>query len=654
MASLLVYRSSKFMPSKMPLNFHRPVVLGAILSLLTLSPAQHARGQVILTAAANNLYNTGYNGTTLAGNNQLDTHYTLTNHGSGQTFQANPLAPGWVANPSNSQWITIANNTNLGPSVSFTYQLKLTNIPAGSLVTITGNVAADDNATISANSKSPVFSNFSPGVVAGNYNFFQAFGPLTFISGASNVINILVANTGGLATGLNLELNGSYVPLTSTVGLGIQLSPPGLTQNQTAVLNSINAINAVGTSNSCFANLTVSLLGASLKDIGPDLDQLSPEKLGVLSTIAFNDATFRTQDLDDYLAHRRNAQGNLQVYPDHFDTTGLTMTDSSMDPGLSPIKSRLLAWNPDPSTPGRLRDVDNTLDLTAPTPAPDDFYNNWNVFMRGNVVLGQQFSQPEIDHTDYTTSSFQLGLDYQIGPHLLVGTVFDYSHTDTALDNMGSSATVDSYSPGFFASYADGGWFVNGLATYSWNSYTTARHISFGSFDETANAAPTGNEVLGNLDGGYEFHDKRWTFGPTAGIQYLHYNVDPFTENGGCSSDLTVNNQDADSLRSRLGGRVSYAMPDHDNHVVFTPYLDASWQHEFMAGSRTITSSFSEFNTGSIIVSTRGTSRDSALVVVGLDADITRSMTLFTDYAAQAGESDYFGQSVEAGMKIGF
>ena len=642
------------MPLQMPFNFHRPVVLGCIVTLLSASTLYHVEGQTVtLTPTENNLYNTGYNGTTLAGDNQLDTHYTITNYGTGQTYQANPLAGGWVANPGNSQWITISNSTNNGGTQIFDYRLVLTNIPVGSVVTIGGSVAADDNATISANSHSPVFNSLSQNGGGSIYNGFTNFGNLTFVAGKTNVINILVNNNNAGPTGLNLQLDGSYVSLTSTVGLNLKLTPPNLTQNQTAVLDSINAINAVGTNNKCFTNLTLALLGANASEIGPDLDELSPEKLGVLSTIAFNDASFRTQDLDDYLAHRRNAQGNLQVFPDHIDTTGLTLNDSTVDPSLSQIKGHLLAWNPDPQTPGRLRDVDNSLGMTAPPPK-DDFYNNWNLFLRGNVTLGQEFSQPEVDHTDYTTSSFELGSDYQIGQNFLVGALFDYNHTDTALDSNGSSATIDGYSPGVFASFADGGWFANALASYSWNSYTTARHIGFGSFDETADGAPTGNEELGNLDGGYEFHSKRWTFGPTAGLQYVHLNVDPFNEYGGCSSDLTVDNQAADSLRSRFGGRVSYAMPDHDNRVIFTPYLDASWQHEFMAGSRCITSSFSEFNAGPIVVSTPATSRDSALIVVGLDADLTRFMTLFSSYAAQAGENDYFGQSIQAGMKVAF
>jgi outer membrane autotransporter protein len=86
----------------------------------------------------------------------------------------------------------------------------------------------------------------------------------------------------------------------------------------------------------------------------------------------------------------------------------------------------------------------------------------------------------------------------------------------------------------------------------------------------------------------------------------------------------------------------------------FTPHLDASYQHEFLDQSRGITSQFSAASLGSFSVRTANPSRESALADVGLDADINRSLTLFSDYEVQAGQSNYFGQSVQGGVRIGF
>jgi len=39
---------------------------------------------------------------------------------------------------------------------------------------------------------------------------------------------------------------------------------------------------------------------------------------------------------------------------------------------------------------------------------------------------------------------------------------------------------------------------------------------------------------------------------------------------------------------------------------------------------------------------------------VGLDAEINHTITAFADYTVQAGKDNYFGQSVQASVKIGF
>ncbi len=66
-----------------------------------------------------------------------------------------------------------------------------------------------------------------------------------------------------------------------------------------------------------------------------------------------------------------------------------------------------------------------------------------------------------------------------------------YSHTDANLDHIGSStATVDSYSPGIYASYVDGGWYGNGLFSYDYNSYTEDRNIQIGALNGTNHGAP--------------------------------------------------------------------------------------------------------------------------------------------------------------------
>ncbi len=46
--------------------------------------------------------------------------------------------------------------------------------------------------------------------------------------------------------------------------------------------------------------------------------------------------------------------------------------------------------------------------------------------------------------------------------------------------------------------------------------------------------------------------------------------------------------------------------------------------------------------------------RDSAFIDVGLDVQVAKELTLFTDYQTEAGQSNFFAQSIQAGIKVGF
>ena len=433
----------------------------------------------------------------------------------------------------------------------------------------------------------------------------------------------------------------------SLASLGLE-NIVGLTPNQLAVAQALDAVAGGSALSNAVAGITT----------GAQLDQFTPLEFGRFSsTTAFNNATFDVEVLDHYLADRRGgANGTFLGGNGALDASGLTINDPSYDSALASVHSRLLAWNPAPSN-GAISDVADSVlggvdmkdskDMKSSNVA--EYSDPWNFYVRGNVILAQGFSQADTPHFDSNTESVELGVDYRISPNVIFGLTAGYGHSDATLDNFGSSATVDSYSPGFYASYADHGWYANLQGNYVHNAYTQARHIDF--LGQTANSAPEGNEGVADLDGGYDFHSGALTYGPLAGVQYTHLSVDGYTETGSIA-DLTVNDQQADSLRSRLGGRVAYAFTGCG--LTFRPHFDASWQHEFMDQGRGITSQFQNGGTGSFSVKTDNPSRDSALTDLGLDADINRQVNVFLDYLVQAGQSNYFAQSVQGGVKVGF
>jgi outer membrane autotransporter protein len=78
------------------------------------------------------------------------------------------------------------------------------------------------------------------------------------------------------------------------------------------------------------------------------------------------------------------------------------------------------------------------------------------------------------------------------------------------------------------------------------------------------------------------------------------------------------------------------------------------WQHEYLANSSGITSSFNDFSASSFTIHTAAPSRDSALIGVGLTATLSNSMALYLSYLADVGSGNYVAQSVVGGFKARF
>jgi outer membrane autotransporter protein len=431
----------------------------------------------------------------------------------------------------------------------------------------------------------------------------------------------------------------------------------GLDTNQSSTLNAITKQSTYEYIYPIASDLDVDIrLAANQPDA---LNQLSPEPFHeFLSTIAFNNASFEVEAMDAYLAGLESGtSGSFYGSNSKIDVGGLTVTDPNVDAALQQSHSHMLAWNAAPYENGLLSDstqdvmggVDMKESKEMKTMAGPDYTDPWHFFVRGNVVLSQGFANQDVSHFDANSSAVVLGTDYRITPHLLVGITASFSHTDGTLDDVGSSATIDSYSPGIYAAYADKGWYANLIGDYLHNAYTEQRAIPF--LGDTVTAAPEGNEGVADLDGGYNFHFGNLKAGPLLGVTYTHLTIDGYQEGGSSLGSLTVQEDQADSLRGRLGASARYPFSWHG--MEFTPHLEAAWQHEFMDGDRGVLSSLSSGG-GEFDVTTPSVGRDSAIVDAGVDVDINKTVGLFAEYSAQAGQDHYFGESVQAGVKIGF
>jgi uncharacterized protein YhjY with autotransporter beta-barrel domain len=451
-----------------------------------------------------------------------------------------------------------------------------------------------------------------------------------------------------------------------------------LTPNQTAVAKALD-----GTNSPLFNIFSQVSLAAAPGFFPSALDQLSPENLQYARNIAFENSTFLVERMNGVDADLRGGYEGL-------DTSAISVVNPGFNNGLGQSLNSLLASD-DPafhsSAPngvnyypgGSSTSSPSSSSATAPesTPtwdsstqvisdSPNPYMANQkpssaetprtSEFIGGDLILAdlnqnQNTANSPSSKASYTAGDVTAGIGFKMTSHLVAGVLFDFNHTDATTDSYGSKMAVDSYSPGLFATYFDHGFYVNGLASFGYNTYSNQRDIAF--LNSEATSHPSGQQYVGDLDFGYDFHPaKNWVFGPTLGVTYTHLNIDSFTETGAEPADLTVDSQSADSLRSRLGGHVVFQTNTGD--VLLQPNITAMWQHEYLDSSSGITSSFNDFSATPFTIETAAPSRDSALIGVGLTATLSTSMALYLNYFADVGASDYFAQSVVGGFKARF
>jgi len=655
-------------------------------------------------AAANSFtgtINLGYNGTsdTVPGNLQIfnGSFGAITGSGSGVII-------GGDSGVASSGTVTFSQDeTYTGlTTVDSGFTLKALNLGGALTNNGTFGINTANPSTITINGDLTSSGTLLFRYVGGTPDLYQINGT-TNLSGGSGILSgsgttpvggVVVLNSTGALSGFtegnytssnalfsaSLTQSGNQLILNTTQ---VSLSSFALTPNELAVAN---ALDPVLTTTGLPGNLGIALNGLSAAQIPSALDELSPEVLQYARTIAFENATFLTQQVNGVLANVRLGYAGL-------DGSGISVVSSGFNSGLGQSLTSLLAYDPPSfnkpapngvnyypqpagyspmtSTPpssesspslnsGSISDSPNPDTMVPPSSlsqSESGFKPVMSEFILGNVVLAdmnQDQSAPNAapDKASYTASNATAGISFRMTNNLAAGVLFNYNHTDAKTDSNGSKTDVDSYSPGVYATWFDKGFYVNGLFSYGYNNYTNTRSIPF--LGATANSSPSGEQYVTNLDFGYDFQPKNnreWIFGPTLGLTYTHLDINSFTESGAGPADLAVNSQSLDSLRSQLGGHVIYQA--RAGSLLFQPNFTAMWQHEYL-NNPGITSQFNVPGTNPFTIQTATTGNNSALLGCGLTVTLDNSMAFYVNYLADVGSDDFWAQSIVGGFKASF
>lgn len=277
------------------------------------------------------------------------------------------------------------------------------------------------------------------------------------------------------------------------------------------------------------------------------------------------------------------------------------------------------------------------------TPEPD---NRWSSFIAGSGQWIGLDSDGNSDGYDITTGGLSVGADYRLSDGVVVGLLAGYARTDAELSRDGSLRT-NSGKLGLYGSWFGNGCYLNGLVSGGYNDYDIKRDGLGG----RVHGDTEGGEFNVLLSGGHDFTLGKVSIGPVIEGQYTRIAYDGFREHGSVAP-LEIQDNDSDSLRSRLGARASALF--QVGKVAVRPEVRLAWEHEYLDQSRPTDARFANGVGGVFRVEGPDHGRDSLLINASVTLLSGERLSTFVAYDGVIGRDNYDSHSVSGGVNWSF
>lgn len=275
------------------------------------------------------------------------------------------------------------------------------------------------------------------------------------------------------------------------------------------------------------------------------------------------------------------------------------------------------------------------------------------VFVNGRLSFGDTDATTREQGFDFISGGVTGGVDYRFTDNVVLGIALSYTHSRADINFDFGETISDGYGVSVYGTYYIGNFYLDGHAGFEWNEYDTERRIVYAAFDRTTQAKLSGQQYTANLGAGYDFRIGAITLTPYGRAEYVHLDLDSFTESGAIGLDLFVKAQRVDSFQTALGGRVAYSINTPFGVVV--PQGSVEWRHESLNDSRSVTAKYAvdPFNTF-FVIPTDNPDRDYVALAAGASAVFSKGVSAFVNYETALGLRDVTSHGFTGGVRVEF
>jgi len=244
-----------------------------------------------------------------------------------------------------------------------------------------------------------------------------------------------------------------------------------------------------------------------------------------------------------------------------------------------------------------------------------------------------RFDGDGVASIDRNLYGFIVGTDAEVSSHWRVGIAGGASRSQLNTD-QNESAKVNGETIALYASGRYDAWNVRGGVAQSWYRVHGERNPSFGGFSDHDTASYDANATQVFTELGYSTAIRNVQLEPFVGLAFASLHTGGFKENGGAAA--LQGDSDTTGLGfSTLGLRASTDVAVTTKGKV-TTFGTIGWRHAF---GNTQPASALSFASGGAPFSVVGVpiARDAAVLEVGVDAAVTKNLSLGLSYSGQLG-----------------
>ena len=252
-------------------------------------------------------------------------------------------------------------------------------------------------------------------------------------------------------------------------------------------------------------------------------------------------------------------------------------------------------------------------------------------------------------YSKYGTIASVVGYDCTLGEKFVAGAFFAYEYTDFDLDTAGGTCKINSVTAGLKARYNTGNFQWNLTGLYGVDDYKSSRTVAMTNLGVWAEADTSGSRYGMATSVAYNLKFSWFEVMPSAGIQWLNWQVDGFQERNANEANLRVYDQSETSLQGKLGIRVARSFKTKYGHI--RPFLHYAYLHEFDTDTRKLSA---DLFGGRIDIDAPATKSNGYRLDFGLDWNASKKVRMELRYTSEYNCAADSNVGIRAGVTYTF